>query len=461
MRDVATIILAAGKGKRMKSDRAKVLHPLAGKPMLYYPLKVAREIESQKIIVVVGYQRQKVKEAFPDQDIVYVTQRNQLGTGNAVACTQETLKDFHGDILLLCGDIPLIKKNSLKNLINVHQEEGNAVTVLTAKMKNPTGYGRIVRDDQGKIRKIIEEKDASPEEKTISEVNSGIYCFDSKFLFNALESLSRQNAQEEYYLTDIVAIARNRGAKVADFLIPNEAEVTGVNNRIELARASEIIRREILERLMLEGITIVDPENTYIDLDVRVGKDTIIYPNTFIEGNTEIGEDCLIESGCHIRESKIGSNVTIRWASVINGSIIKDRASVGPFAHIRPESEIGEDSRIGNFVEVKKTFFGKGSKASHLTYLGDSIVGTGVNVGAGTITCNYDGVSKHQTIIEDDAFIGSNTELVAPVRVGREALIGAGSTITRDVPPKSLAIGRARQVNLSKKSFLQKKKEKK
>ena len=224
---------------------------------------------------------------------------------------------------------------------------------------------------------------------------------------------------------------------------------------------SGIIRKEILERLMLEGVTIVNPENTYIDLDVRVGKDTIIYPNTFIEGNTEIGEECLIESGCHIRESKIGSNVTIRWASVINGSIIKDRALVGPFAHIRPESEIGEDSRIGNFVEVKKTFFGKGSKASHLTYLGDTIVGTGVNVGAGTITCNYDGVSKHQTIIEDDAFIGSNTELVAPVRVGREALIGAGSTITRDVPPKSLAIGRARQVNLSKKSFLQKKKEKK
>jgi len=456
MRKLATIILAAGQGRRMKSSKPKVLHPIAGKPLLYYSLNVAREIRSQKIIVVVGYQQEKIKETFSDPDIIYVTQFSQLGTGHAVVSAREVLAGFFGVILLLYGDIPLIKKATLEKLIGVHHEGESLVTVLTTRMKEPTGYGRIVRDKNGNIRKVIEEEDASPREKRITEVNSGIYCFDSTFLFDILDSLSRQNAQGEYYLTDTIAIARSRGGKVADLFISDEAELAGVNNRIELARASEVIRKEILERLMLEGVTIINPQDTYIDQDVRVGKDTVIFPNTFLMGNTEIGENCLIESGCQIGESKIGSDVTIRWASVINGSVIQDRATIGPFAHIRPNSEIGENARIGNFVEVKHSTLGKESKAAHLSYLGDTTVGLGVNIGAGTITCNYDGVSKHPTVIEDKAFIGSNTELVAPVRVGRGAIIGAGSTITKDVPPGSLAIGRARQINLIKKSNSQK-----
>ncbi|MBW1679565.1 MAG: bifunctional UDP-N-acetylglucosamine diphosphorylase/glucosamine-1-phosphate N-acetyltransferase GlmU, partial [Deltaproteobacteria bacterium] len=397
MRELATIILAAGQGKRMKSSKAKVLHLLAGKPLLYYPLNIAREIESQKIIVVVGYQREEVKETFSDSDIIYVTQTSQLGTGHAVVSVREILAGFRGDILLLCGDIPLIKKTTLEKLIDIHREGKNLVTVLTTRMKDPIGYGRIVRDSNGTVREIIEEKDASSEEKAISEVNSGIYCFDSKFLFNALDSIARQNAQEEYYLTDIIAVAREQGGRVADLLISDEIEVMGINNRIELARANEAMRKKILERLMLEGVTIINPKDTYIDLDVRVGKDTVIYPNTFLMGDTEIGENCLIEPGCQIVESEIGSQVTIRWASVINGSVIRAGATIGPFAHIRPDSDIGEEVRIGNFVEVKKSTIGKGSKASHLSYVGDATIGSGVNVGAGTITCNYDGVSKHPT----------------------------------------------------------------
>jgi len=380
MREIAIIILAAGQGKRMKSSQAKVLHLLAGKPLLFYPLKVAREITPQKLLVVVGHQQEKVKGAFPDSDITYVTQSRQLGTGHAVATTREALSSFGGDIMLLCGDIPLIKKTTLDELMAKHREGNNLVTLLTTAMKNPTGYGRIVRDSHGNVQKIIEEKEASDQEKEISEINSGIYCFDGTFLFDALHSLSRQNAQKEYYLTDTVAIARDRGGGVTSLLLTDEFEVMGINNRVELARAGEIKRKEILEKLMLEGVTIINPKDTYIDYDVRVGRDTVIYPNTFIEGATEIGEHCLIESGCRIGESTIESYATIRWASVISESIIRHRASIGPFAHIRPSSEIGENARIGNFVEVKKSSLGKGSKASHLSYLGDSTVGSLVNV---------------------------------------------------------------------------------
>jgi bifunctional UDP-N-acetylglucosamine pyrophosphorylase / glucosamine-1-phosphate N-acetyltransferase len=442
----------------MKSFRAKVLHTLAGKPMLYYPLTVARELGPEKIVVVVGHQAEDVRETFPDPDLCYVTQAEQRGTGHAVSCVREILGDFTGDVLLLYGDIPLIKKSTLEMLLSIHRKEGNLITVLTATKDDPAGYGRIVRDDRGGVQRIVEERDASSEEREIREVNSGIYCFDSRFLFSALRSLSCHNDQNEYYLTDTVSIARTQGGKVTPFLVHDETEVMGINNRVELARASEEIRKTVLTHLMLEGVTLVNPHNTYIDADVRIGKDTVIYPNTFLTGRTEIGEGCVIESGCQIVDSIIGSQVTIKWASVVSGSTVRERATIGPFAHIRPHSDIGEEARIGNFVEVKKSTIGKGSKSSHLTYLGDATVGKRVNVGAGTITCNYDGVSKHPTIIEDEVFIGSNTELVAPVRIGHGALIGAGSTITKDVPPESLAIGRAKQVNLNKKPFVLRKK---
>jgi len=454
MRKLATVVLAAGQGKRMKSSKAKVLHLLAGRPMLHYPLNAARETGSQKIVVVTGYQQEQVRKTFSDTDIVYALQNRQLGTGDAVMSAREALADFNGDTLLLCGDIPLIKGSTLKKLINIHREEENSVTVLTTRKNNTAGYGRIVRDEKGTIQKIVEEKDTSPQEKKISEVNSGIYCFDSTFLFKALDSISHHNAQNEYYLTDTIAIAREQKNKAGFLLVPDETEVMGINNRIELARADGEIRKQILERLMLRGVTIIDPQNTYVDLDVQVGKNTTVYPHTFLTGNTKIGEDCLIESGCQISGSKIGSHVTIRCNSVINGSVIRDRATIGPFAHIRPASDIGEEVRVGNFVEVKKTSIGKKSKAAHLSYLGDTTIGSEVNIGAGTITCNYDGVKKHPTVIEDNAFIGSNTELVAPVKIGQGSLIGAGSTITRDVPPDSLTVGRAKQVNLKKKPNL-------
>jgi len=450
MRNLAAVILAAGQGTRMKSTRAKVLHPLAGRPMLYYPLNAARETGSQKIVVVVGYEGEQVKRTFSDTDIVYATQHRRLGTADAVMSAREALADFTGDILLLCGDIPLIKGSTLQELIEIHRKEKNSVTVLSAKRNNPAGYGRIVRNRQGAIQKIVEEKDASFQEKKVSEVNSGIYCFDSAFLFKALDSISSHNAQNEYYLTDTIAIARKHKNKAGTFLLADATEVMGINNRAELARADGEIRKQILEQLMLNGVTIIDPQNTYVDCDVQVGRDTVIYPHTFLTGNSNIGSNCLIESGCHIKESEIGSHVTIRCYSVVIESIIRNRAAIGPFAHIRSASDVGEEARVGNFVEVKKTIIGPKTKAAHLSYLGDAEIGSDVNIGAGTITCNYDGLKKHTTVIEDNAFVGSNSELVAPVTIGTRALVGAGSTITKDVPPDAVAIGRGKQLNRKK-----------
>ena len=447
MKDLTTIILAAGQGTRMKSSCAKVLHLVAGKPLLHYPLSAARAIGSQKIVVVVGYQEDDVKSAFPDQDLIFATQTEQLGTGHAVMCAREALTGFTGDILLLCGDVPLIEAETLEHLIAVHREQNNAITLLSTAMEDPTGYGRIVRNDEGAVQGIIEEKDASPEEKEIVEINSGVYCFDAQFLLTALDSLSQNNAQNEYYLTDTVAIGVERQQPVEAVLVEDESEIMGVNNRIELAMASAEKRRDILGKLMLEGVTVIDPWATYIDAGVSIGRDTVIYPNTFITGDTRIGERCVIQAGCQIVDSTLGDGVNVKWASVIEESSIKDSASIGPFAHLRPGADIGEEAKVGNFVEVKKSSIGKGSKASHLTYLGDTTLGDGVNVGAGTITCNYDGYSKYRTVIEDDVFIGSNTSLVAPVEVGKGAIIGAGSTITKKVPANSLAVERSKQVN--------------
>lgn len=457
MKALASIILAAGQGTRMHSSRAKVLHLLAGKPLLHYPLAAARSIAAERIVVVVGHQAAEVETCFAAPDLTWVTQAPQLGTGHALMCGREALEGFVGDLLLLCGDIPLIRLATLERLLGFHRQEKNAVTVLTTIAKEPTGYGRIIRAGGGDIARIVEEKDASAQERAVTEINSGIYCFDAAFVFSALDALSRHNAQNEYYLTDTVAIAAGQGRRVGGVLASSAEEVMGINTRIDLARAYELLRREVLERLMLAGVTIIDPHHTYVEPEVWVGKDTVIYPNSHFCGATRIGEGCVIEPGCRIVASTLGDRVVVKSTSVIEESVIREGASIGPFAHLRPQSDIGEGARIGNFVEVKKSIVGRGSKASHLTYLGDATIGAGVNVGAGTITCNYDGVAKHPTIIEDEVFVGSNTELVAPVRVGKGALIGAGSTITKDVPPESLAIARARQVNLPRKPLLGKK----
>jgi bifunctional UDP-N-acetylglucosamine pyrophosphorylase/glucosamine-1-phosphate N-acetyltransferase len=450
MKRLAVIILAAGMGKRMKSKRVKVLHHLSGSPMLRYTVGLAKDLKSEKVIVVIGHQSEEVKNVFQREGIDFCLQEKQLGTGDAVRCTREVLKKFSGTVLILCGDAPLIKRETVKRLIESHHASRSKVTLLTTCMANPAGYGRVVRDKKGRVVRIVEEKDASEREKRIPEINTGIYCMEADFLFRALPRIRKENAQAEYYLTDVVSMAVRERKKVSALVVGDPDEVMGINDRVDLAKADRIMRERINTELMRGGVTIIDPDVTYIDKGVEIGKDTVIYPNSVIQGNTIIGESCLIESGSMIVDSEIGSNVVVRSCSIITKSRIKDQASIGPFAHLRPETHLEEGVKIGNFVEVKKSKIGKGSKASHLSYIGDTTMGEGVNVGAGTITCNYDGKKKHPTYIEDRVFIGSDTQLIAPVTIGKDSLIGAGSTITRNVPPYSLAVSRSKQINYKK-----------
>lgn len=444
--DLSTIILAAGKGARMKSDLVKVLHPLLGIPMLSYPIDLSLNgINSGKTIVVVGYQGERIRSRFTDGRLTFVDQGDPIGTGHAVLCTENHLKGFKGTILILCGDVPLLKAVTLRRFIDTHKGNGGAITVMTAVLEAPTGYGRIVRMDGGLVQGIVEEKDASPPEMSIKEINTGIYCVDSPFLFEALKQVSADNAQGEYYLTDIVAIANERSQEAYAFPVEDSTEVMGINTRVDLAKADEILRDELLTEMMLDGVSIVDPKTTYIDKPVRVGRDTIIYPNCYLQGETTIGERCILEPNSQITDSRIGSDVVIKACSVITESTIDEGAAIGPFARLRPGTVVKRNARIGNFVEVKKSVIGEGSKANHLTYLGDTTVGRDVNIGAGTITCNYDGRNKYPTVIEDNAFVGSNTELVAPVTVKKGSTIGAGSTITKEVPEDALAISRSKQ----------------
>ncbi len=450
MKDITAIILAAGRGKRMKSILAKVLHPIAGRPMLAYPIETARQLGCHKIVVVVGHQANSVKESFKNEGLIFVEQEEQLGTGHAVVCAREALKGFEGTTLILCGDVPLLKEKTIKTLVNMHDKMKSPITVLTVLRDNPSGYGRIKRDNQGNILEIVEEKDTDSEEKEIKEINTGIYCINNNFLFSSLESLKNDNAQGEYYLTDLIKMAKEQDKSPSTLTVNDPGEVMGINDRRDLARAGEAIRKKIAEVLMREGVTLVNPEDTYIDLGVKIGRDTIIFPSCHIQGKTVVGENCYIESGVKIFDSKIGNSVTIKTSSVITESKISNKATIGPFAHLRPLSEIAEEVKIGNFVEVKKSKIGRGSKVSHLSYIGDTTIGENVNIGAGTITCNYDGKKKHPTIIEDGVFVGSNTQLVAPVKIGKNSIVGAGSTITKNVPEGFLAIGRARQRNLGR-----------
>jgi len=446
--DLHVVILAAGQGTRMKSRMPKVLHSLAGKPLIEHVLRTAQAVHPATVTMVVGHEAESVRSFVGKrQNMGWVVQEPQLGTAHALQQAEPCLAGKQGTLILLSGDVPMLKPTTLQRLVDTHQTARAAATVVTAIVDRPYGYGRIVRT-RGRLARIVEERDASPEVRQIREINGGIYAFDLAPLFDALRGIASQNAQGEYYLTDLVAIYRRRKLRVETLLVENPQEIRGINSRTELAEVSRIVRQTKNEELMAAGVTIIDPATTYIDPDVQVGADTVIHPGVAIEGQTRIGAACEIHSHVRIVDSDIADKVVIQDFCLILGSRIAENASVGPFAHLRPESVVGERAKIGNFVELKKTTMGPGSKANHLAYLGDATIGAKVNVGAGTITCNYDGTSKHPTVIEDEAFIGSDTQLIAPVRIGKGAYVGAGSSITEDVPPGALGIARGRQTNV-------------
>jgi bifunctional UDP-N-acetylglucosamine pyrophosphorylase/glucosamine-1-phosphate N-acetyltransferase len=448
------LIMAAGLGTRMKSERAKVLHELLGRPLISYTLRAAFELAPEAVFVVVGYQASAVEQAVRDEaarlaerthlptpQLHFVLQKQQQGTGHAVMAAREQLASRRGPLVVVAADGPMLTGSTLKRLIETHISECNDATILTAQMDDPTGYGRIVRNRQGHLLRIVEQKDASPEEAQIREVGVSIYCFEIPALLAALDCLTADNAQGEYYITDVPAIMATQGRRVGTLLTETAEEVAGINTRVELAEMERKLRERKLRELMLSGVTIIDPTTTYIHQDVEIGQDTIIHPQVIIEGTTSIGRNCSIWSWTRLKNVRIGHGVTIKDHCIIEDSEIHDNASIGPFARLRMQTQVREKAVIGNFVEVKKSKIGSGTKAQHLAYLGDATLGDNVNIGAGTITCNFDGMRKHETIIEDDAKIGSDTMLVAPVRVGRGSVTGAGAVVTEDIPPDSLAVG--------------------
>lgn len=438
------VILAAGLGTRMKSEIPKALHSLAGRPLVGHVLNAAAAVNPGKFILVLGHQADRVRSAVEEFRPEIVLQHEQLGTGHAVRQAREAIAGASGPVIVLCADTPLLTGRTLHSLLELHEKTRAAVTLVTAHVENPSGYGRVVRGRTG-VMKIVEEKDASEARKRIREVNAGIYCFEKKFLLESLEGLGRDNAQGEYYLPDAVGFARKKKRKISALVCGDPREILGVNTRKDLSLAEEVLRERINSAWMLAGVTMTDPRTTFIGEAVSIGRDTVIHGNVRIEGGTRIGEACTLYPGTRVVDSVIGGNVTVKDCSVIEESEIASNASIGPFAHLRPGSVIGERARVGNFVEIKKSAIGEGSKANHLSYIGDATVGKDVNIGAGVITCNYDGFQKFPTVIEDGVFVGSDAQLVAPVKIGKDALIAAGATITRDVPPDALAINRAPQ----------------
>lgn len=447
MPDVHIVVLAAGKGTRMKSARPKVLHRVAGTPMIDYVLSAASSLQPTTITIVVGHQAKLFAPAYAGGRFTVVVQEPQLGTAHALLAVEPALERQNGTLVLLSGDVPLLTPQTLRHLLDRQTSSQAAATVLTAVVERPYGYGRIVRSG-GQIARVVEERDASAVEREIREINSGIYAFALGGLFDALRAIPAENAQGEHYLPDLITMYRQRGLRVETLAVDPD-EIRGINNRAELAEVSGILRRRKNNELMDAGVTVEDPVTTYVDADVQVGPDTIIHPGVSIEEGTTIGAGCEIHSGVRIVASRIGDRVTIRNHSVITGALIEDDAAVGPFAHLRPNTVLRTRARVGSFVEVKKTTLGPGSKSMHLTYLGDTTVGANVNIGAGTITCNYDGVAKRETVIEDDAFIGSDSQLVAPVTIGKGAYVGSGATIREDVPPGALAVSAGKQRNLA------------
>lgn len=446
------VILAAGQGTRMKSKLYKVLHPVCGKPMVQHVVDQVTKLHIQEMATVVGHGAEKVRAQLGDQS-QYVLQEQQLGTAHAVMQADKILAGKEGVTIVVCGDTPLIRAETMESLFKHHEELSAKATILTAKIDDPTGYGRIIRNENGLVEKIVEHKDATEAEREINEINTGTYCFDNFALFEALKNVSNDNVQGEYYLPDVIEILKKQGEVVTAFQTDEFEETLGVNDRVALAEAERIMRARTNEFHMRNGVTIIDPITTYIGTDVEIGQDTVIYPGTMLKGKTVIGADCEIGPNSEIDNSEIGEETVVRQ-SVVHKSSVGARVNIGPFAHIRPLSAISDDVKIGNFVEIKKAVFGKGSKASHLSYIGDAEIGSNVNIGCGSITVNYDGKNKYLTKIEDDVFIGCNSNLVAPVTVGEGAYVAAGSTITRDVPGDALSIARSKQVN--KENYVQK-----
>lgn len=438
------IILAAGKGTRMKSELPKVIHRVNGIPMVKKVVNILNIAGVTESIAVLGHKKEEVLSEFEGK-LDFVVQEQQLGTADAVMAASEKLECFNGTVIVLCGDTPLIKNSTLEELISFHENKNAAATVMSCEFKNPFGYGRIIKDINGNIEAIVEEKEASSEVKKIKEVNTGFYCFDSKKLFSALKKVDNNNEKGEYYLTDVIKILKNAGELVEAFKINDEDEVLGVNSLEQLSQASKILRNRKNIELMANGVTMIDPETVYIEDSVEIGADSIIYPNVIIEGSSKIGKCCKIMSNTRIENCQIGNFVQVE-ASVLEDSEIDEYVTIGPFAHLRPKAKLGKKVHIGNFVEVKKSVLHEGVKAGHLTYIGDSEVGENTNIGAGTITCNYDGKNKFKTEIGKNVFVGSDTKFVAPVKIGDHVLIGAGSVITKDVPSDALAVGRAKQV---------------
>lgn len=444
--NLETIILAAGKGTRMKSNLPKVLHKVNGKPMLQHVIDAAKKAGSTREVVIIGAGAQLVQESI--SGVEFVTQEEQLGTGHAVLSAKENFAQSKGTVLILCGDTPLLTAKLLKNFTAAHESSNCAATIMTAEMPDPTGYGRVIHAQDGTFERIAEDKDATADEKKIHEVNAGVYCFDVQKLFGALDKVTNDNAQGEYYLPSVLPILIAAGEKVSIFKADYAEETLGINSRVQLAAAGKALRMRKERELMENGVTIIDPNMTFIDTDVVIGQDTIIHPNTYLEGKTVIGANCEVGPDVRLVNMVVGNNVQVQFSYCHDATIDND-VTIGPYVHVRPGSKISDRVKIGNFVEIKNSTIGKGTKLPHLQYIGDSDVGENVNIGCGSVTCNYDGKNKHRTKIEDNAFIGCNTNLVAPVTVGEGAYTAAGSTITKDVPKNNLAVARARQTNIA------------
>ena len=443
MDQFTAVILAAGEAKRMRSRRAKVLHPLCGRALIDYPLGACRALGA-RVVMVVGRAADAVRQAVgAADDIAFVEQKERLGTGHAVLQARGACPDT-GTLLVLPADMPLLQEATLRRLVEHHRATTAAATILSAEVADPTGYGRVVREG-GRPVAIVEHRDATAAQRAIREIGTSVYCFDARRFWPALSQLTPQNEPGEYYLTDVVGILRRAGHPIEAVVAGDPAEGLGINDRSQLAAVAGVLRGRILERLMAEGVTILDPATTYVDDSVRIGPDTVLYPGVVLEGPTTIGSECVIGAGCQVTASRLADRVTLKPYSVLSEAVVEEGAQLGPFCHLRPLSHVGPSAKIGNFVELKKSRIGRGAKVPHLSYVGDAIVGEGANVGAGAITCNYDGVDKHETVIADRAFIGTNSSLIAPVTIGEGAYVAAGSVITKSVPPGALAVARARQ----------------